>query len=34
VLFTGLKSRDGATSAEAVFGRYAELPRILEKLAG
>jgi putative hydrolase of the HAD superfamily len=34
VLFTGVKSWNGATSADAVFGRYAELPRILEKLAG
>ena len=33
VLFTGVKSLSGVTSADAVFGRYAELPRILEKLA-
>lgn len=34
VLFTGVRSRDGATSADAVCGRYVELPRILEGLAG
>ena len=33
VLFTGVKNRDGVTSADAVCGRYAELPRILEELA-
>jgi putative hydrolase of the HAD superfamily len=34
VLFTGVKSRDGAaTSADAVCSRFADLPRIVEKLA-
>jgi putative hydrolase of the HAD superfamily len=34
VLFTGVKSRDGATSADAVCGRFADLPGILEEMAG
>lgn len=34
VLFTGVKNRNGGTSADAVCGRYAELPRILERLVG
>jgi len=35
ILFTGVKSQDGAaTSAEAVCSRFADLPRIIEKLAG
>ena len=34
VLFTGVKHRDGTTSANAVCARYGDLPRILEKLAG